>query len=365
MHKLKNSLFSFLEKVLPYTFYQYIRVQYARITTKDKSKLYQSAYFYKFRPFSKKKYCIIRYPIPNYGFFGAARQSIFAVEYAQSKGMQPLIDIEWIDDFTKGILGKENRWEFTFTQEKIQDILIENATILVSELCALDMFLEDTCLDINNNPTDTYIHVTDNNWRDYYRNVYKYAGKYWIFDNDFLFSMNEKITELFGGKQNVLGVSLRELFSEEYNSQIEEKGIKKVLEQHPLGPNVSEILDIVAQHMLKWNCEKIFVATMYEDSIRMFEDRFPGRVIYMDRIRVTCEEDMVRINSTKSGEERSGGVGLMYEVEKGYIQEIFLLSKCTYLIGARSGGTIAALVLNNGQYKDIKILEDKRNTNKY
>ena len=48
-----------------------------------------------------------------------------------------------------------------------------------------------------------------------------------------------------------------------------------------------------------------------------------------------------------------------------YTEEIIGLSKCDYLIAAKSSGSIAALAMNGGKYKDIYILPDKNNIERY
>lgn len=364
--KIKKKIFGLLERVLPYTLYMSIQILDYRITTKDKTKMYAGPYFYKWRPLAKKKYCIIRFQLPDHALFAAGRQYIYAAEYAKSKGMHPLLDIEWGIDFEKGILGKENAWESIFTQRKIQDVLKENATILVSAYAGRDMCLPETCFDINEVQTDDFIHATEEKWREYYMNLYKYVDKYWKFNENFLHKIDRKISEVLENGEKVLGVSLREEFSSEYYSLIEKEDVRTIFKRHPLGPDVSEVIEIVEGYLDKWNCEKIFLTTRYDSSIKMFESRFPGRIIYMKRKRYTniAEEATLVVNSKKSWEEPHCGINFSEE-SKDYAQEMLLLSKCTYLIGAKSGGTIAALMLNGGQYKDIKLLEDKRQIDRY
>ena len=369
--KIKKSIFNLLERCLPYTIYMAIRIWDYRITTKDKTKLFRGPYFYKWKPFSKKKYCIIRIQRPDHALFAAGRQYVYAAEYAKRKGMYPLLDIEWNDDFENGDLGKRNIWEYVFAQRRVQDILKEDATILVSKYGGGDMCLSETCFDINKNREDDYIHATEEKWRDYYTNIYKYVEKYWKFNKDFLFEADREFKEIFGNGENILGVSLRENFSREYFALIEKEDAKEMFRRHPLGPDVHEIIEIVEDYLTRWNCEKIFVATMFDSSIRMFEERFQGRILYAKRKRFTNLAEAAAITNLKKNwkDQPSGDAVKSHSEEmvecQQYAQEILLISKCAYFIGAKSGGTIAALMLNGGQYKDIKILEDKRQIARY
>ncbi|HBI63205.1 MAG TPA: hypothetical protein DDY31_18695 [Lachnospiraceae bacterium] len=57
--------------------------------------------------------------------------------------------------------------------------------------------------------------------------------------------------------------------------------------------------------------------------------------------------------------------GERQEIQRKYVEEVFCLSECDYFIGAKSSGTIAALSLNGGKYKDIYILPDKNKIARY
>ncbi len=367
MDQVKERLFKILEMLLPYTLYMYIRALYCRITTKDKTKLYCNAYFYKYRPFSRKKYYIIRFPQPAYALFAAGRGYIFAAEYAKSKGMIPLIDIEYEDDFEKGILGKKNLWDGFFCQKSIKDILKEDATILVSAFDRKNIFLEETCIDINNCSTDYNVHAVEKDWKGYYKKVNKYIQKYWKFREEFIDDSEQKWKRICGYEENVIGVSLREDFTSEFYSLLSDEA-KEVYKRHPQGPDMNEIIELVVEYLEKWTCRKIFLATVFKESVDIFEKRFPGQVVYLERIRDTIEEKVAKVNKTWK-EKASGKINKTYDqidkINYQYTQETVLLSKCTYLIGAKSGATIAALAMNGGRYKDIKILEDKRNITRY
>lgn len=369
--ELKEKLSALPEKILPYTFYRYIMILYRKMKFKDKEWSYEEEYILRWRPFSKKKYCIIRVEWPTHSIFTAAKRFIFAAEYARHNGMYPIMDLEWRTDFKKGFLNGENLWEDVFYQKKGRDILKEDATIFV---CGIDegvsLHLPETCVDINDDPTDCDIHATEINWRDYYKNVHKYVKKYWKFSRYIIQETNKKFKKLFNYERNVLGVSLRENFSGEFFALIKNLDQRKVYRNHPQVPDINEILDIVMDCLKQWNCDKIFVASIYSDSIKKFEERFPGRVIFCERERMSIAESIAQINARnkfvndsmgKDQELRNKTRRMCIE----YAQETILLSKCAYLIGVKSGQTLSALSLNGGCYKDIKVLEDKRHIERY
>lgn len=371
IEELKKKIVALLEKILPYTFYRYIMILYQKMKSKDKVWSYEKEYFLKWRPFSKKTYCIIRVECPIHSVFTAAKRYIFAAEYAKHNGMYPIMDLEWRTDFEKGLLDGENLWENVFYQKKSRDVLKENATIFV---CRIDeganWRLPETCVEINNDPMDGNIHATEENWRDYYSNIHKYVKKYWKFNQYIIHETNKKSMEIFKHKEKILGVSLRENFSGEFYALIKNLGQRKVYRNHPQVPDINEILDTVADCFKRWNCDKIFVASIYSDSIKKFEERFPGKVVYCERERMSIAESIEQINTRKKFVDDAMGEDqeLRDRSRRGeieYAQETILLSKCAYLIGVKSGQTLAALSLNGGRYKDIKVLEDKRHIYRY
>ena len=368
---LKKKIVALPEKILPYIFYRYIMILYRRMKYKDKKWSYEQEYFLKWHPFTKKKYCIIRVECPGHSIFTAAKRYIFAAEYARNKGMYPIMDLEWHTDFKTGILNGENLWESVFYQKKSRDVLKENATILV---CGINegasWYLPETCVDINNDPADCNIHVTEENWRDYYSNIHKYVKKYWKINKYIMHETNKKSMEIFKHKEKILGVSLRENFSGEFYALIKNLDQRKVYRNHPQVPDINEILDIVMNCLKRWNCDKIFVASIYSDSIKKFEERFPGKITYCERERMTVAESIAQINSRNKFVNNSMGEEQEFRSRTRrmgveYAQETILLSRCDYFIGVKSGQTLSALSLNGGHYKDIKVLEDKRHIERY
>ena len=373
INQLKQEILTLPEKILPFTWYRYIVFLCRKIKFIGKEWPYAEEYFLKWRPFSRKKYYIVRWEYQLSSHFSAARNFIAIAENAKYKGMQPLLVLQWSSDTKKRDLCLENEWETIFRQQRMQDVLNERATILVSRLYATaDTIMRTSKVgsDINGDPADYAIHATEINWKNYYKNVHKYVKRYWKFNHNILAEAHKTYTKLFQSEGNVLGVALRENFSEEYNALIKNRELKKVYKKHPLGPNVNEILSIVEECLEKWDCNKIFVASRFSDSIEKFEERYPGKVICCERERKRMQEAIEGVNSRQKFIEDSMGEDIEYKnyahrIAKEYAQETILLSKCSYLIGAKSGQTIAALSLNGGRYKDIKILEDKRHIKRY
>ncbi len=370
---LQQKVWGLVEKLLPYNAYRYLVFRWKKVKLCGKEYPYQEEFFAKYRPFSRKTYCVIRIDATAHALFTAAKRYIFAAEYARSKGMYPIMDLEFYSEFPKGVLKGDNLWEDVFYQKKNRDILNENATIIVTGIDeGAGWSSTMTCMDVNGNPSDPNIHVKEENWRSYYKNIYKYVRKNLKFNQLIINEVGLKYIELLQGGKSVLGIAMREMFSQEFFDQLCRFNARKALKWHPAGPNVAEILDIVAEYMEKWKCSKIFVGTIYSDTIERFEERFPGKILYLQRERVTMLDDINRINSRRHFYDRTQVNRLskadkekQHKYTKEYAQETLLLSKCDYFIGAVSAQSAMALSINGGRYKDIKVLEDRNHIERY
>lgn len=137
------------------------------------------------------------------------------------RNKDPLMILQYQSELKNRNLCGENIWEIVFRQKKIQDIKNRNAIILVSKVEPFgEMYLSRTCIDINNDLTDKYIHAKEENWRSYYKNAFKYAKKYWGFERHIIYESNKIFSDMFKNSGNILGVALRENFSNEYYKSI-------------------------------------------------------------------------------------------------------------------------------------------------
>lgn len=275
--ELANKAGALLESVLPYTFYRYLVFIWRKIKWCGEEWPYWEEFFLKYRPFSKKTYCIIRIEYPIHSLFTAAKRYIFAAEYVRSKGMYPIMDLEWDVGFKRGIL-KENIWEEVFYQKKSRDILNENATIIVCKVSeGAGWYSSMTCMDINGNLSDPNIHAKEEGWRNYYNNINKYIKKYMKFNQKLVREVEDSCTELFRDGEVVLGVAMRETFSREFYSQLNSSEARKLYAWHPCGPNVDEVMHLVEECMTKWNCNRIFWERYMQTPLSDFKNVFPVR----------------------------------------------------------------------------------------
>lgn len=355
-----------LKSVLPYDMFKRIEIIYKHLKFKDKKRRFILPYFYA-RQKDNCKYCVFRYPIPNYGILAIAKRYIFAYDWAVSKGYIPVVDVEFEYCFENYELGENNLWDECFEQPLSVKEVLEKRYVLIEQMGAESCYQEDTCRKINGNINDTSIHVIQDDWRDYYLKASRYIEKCWKLKPVFEREIDEWCHNSLGNSI-VLGVCLRENFSKDADKARTNETMIAVHKLHPSAPGIKEVIDIVDQYLEKWHCEKILLATMFEESVVSFKKHFGEKVVCVPRKRANFQDSMqseeIGLKSSKEWYDYTKE-NSVYIDAKSYVKEIVAISKCNYLIAAKSSGTAVALTLNGGKYNDIYILPDENHVERY
>lgn len=365
---IERRIDSFLKKCLPYEWYQVINIKYSHMANRDKELAYKLPYFHS-RKRSKEKYCIFRFAWIDYAHFSAANCYVFAYEWAVSKGYIPLVDLEHEYCFKTGQMGEENMWDLVFEQPISVREALKKEWVLVKGIERKDEWLSSTCMDINGEEDNHRIHIVKDNWREYYAKVNGYISKSWRFRQELLEDFEREYGALFQ-TGSVLGVALREAFSVDAEKLHESANAGRVYRKHPKTIGITDVIELIKEYVCKHHCSRIFVSTVYEESVNAFVEAFGEQVVYVKRERLTMEaiktpfwdmdveERYQYLKSTQTSEYVKG-----YTIP--YVYEVLGLSRCDYMIGAPAGGTIAALSLNGGRYKDVYILPDLNKSKAY
>ncbi len=360
-----KNILKVLEKIIPATTFDRILIERRRrLKVNNVTGYYPHAVFFS-KKRSKEKYCVVRYTAPTFAMFAAGVQYVFCYYKLLEKGYIPLIDIEYAYSYRMGRLGEHNMWDLCFKQTiPVAEASKKSYVLATGDL--LD-YSDDpkVCYEINRDDEDHYIHVQKENYKEYYANAKKYIGPIWQVKDELLVELDAEIGNKLKGKK-VLGVSLRECFTKDVKYETEED--KSVYGKHPLLPGVKETIEIVKRQLGEWECDFIFLATVYKESIELFKEEFGSKVICIERERMNIngakmasfsmsEEEIYRANQKKRD--------YFDKMTISYVKEVVMLSKCDYLMGGASSGMAAALVMNGGKYKDIHILEDERKIQRY
>lgn len=354
--------------ILPYDIEKKIEVFIYRYLLKKNNNLY--AYFIKKNNNSHNKYCIFRFCRPDLSLFSAACEYIFRAEFAKKKGFIPLIDIEFKDVFRRGELFEANMWDLVFSQyEETQDVIDGKNYVVVEMVGGILSVDELTCKKINKRADVHNIMIVENNWRDYYKKTNELANKYWRIKPEILQICDKFIQDNFADTDVVLGIMLREEFSSKVYDAVEGEN-KRILLEHPILPELDEIIEIIKKLMKKWKCNKLFISTMYKSSVELFAKEFDNSLYYVNRkFRLDAGEDKTRIDrnlTDKQQYEQYCKNKQMYDDEiKRYVCDTVILSKLNYFAVTHCRGSAAALTINGGNYVDVFFIENKRDSPLY
>lgn len=371
LSRIRAKINILLKKYLPDHIYQVVFVKYVHMINKDKENAYSLPYFHSKKK-SNERYCIFRFQRPNFALFAAANKYIFAYEWAVNNGYIPVVDMEYGYYFRNYLLGECNEWEDIFEQPlTVLEVLKKDWVLVKGEGLQHDACLAQTCMDINGIQDDNSIRIVRDNWREYYAKVNNYVSKCWRFKKELLDEFEKEYGEIFRSG-NILGVALRENFSVDVTGMLDNNHAVEVYSRHPKTIGVKDIISLVKEYDCIHEYSYIFVSTIYEESLKMFVEIFGDKVKWVKRNRMRLDSfkattRMWRMNEKEqsyylkflqSDEERK-------EIQTSYVKEILGLSHCNYLVAAPCSGSIAALSLNGGKYKDVYILPDLNESKLY
>ncbi len=366
---MKELIFKFLQLIVPPIVFDSCFINFERMRLGIKEK-YPSAYV---RPGKhlKMKYCVVRYVRPNVDITAAGLNYIFIYYALKKRGYIPVLDLELAYSYSQGRIGEENMWDICFDQAiQVKDIQKDFHVIISGEYFPIQ-YDKEICNDINGKIDDCFIHVRRENYKNYYATVNKYLKPVWKI-KEFIYKDLQREIGASLKNRKVLGVSLREAFSDEVPKGDVEI-VQSIYDNHPLLPTTYEVIEIIKNNLNDWSYDIIFLSTEFEESIDLFRKEFGNKVIFIRRKRKRYSDYQKIVSIFQFDDEsiyldhqqKKDTSDNYQEVTIPYIKEIVALSQCDYLIGGSSGGTAAALSLNGGVYEDIYILEDKRNISRY
>lgn len=364
-----NKLFLIISQILSFSNSKRIELLlYAKVLNREKYKHSYMIGNYKGNP----KYCIFRYTLPDINLLSSGIGYISNYHFCKQKGVIPLMDLEYEQVFKNNELGKYNMWDLVFEQPVSVKNAVKSDRVYVDEFYGNKTYSLMVNRKINGSGKlfDRRIYTRAENWKNYYENLNKYIKECWKINKrtedwcEKYWSNNFKETDI------ILGIMLREDFSEEFNRKYKEAD-KALYAKHPLNPNVSEIIGIAKNKIEEWNCNTVFLSTMYYESIEIFTREFGDRihVVPRDRRPYDISKDKRRRTAEMTVEENfelfEKNMDYFRQETMAYAYEMIILSRCHYCILPVCSGAAAVLAMNGGQFKEIEILENNRSAKGY
>lgn len=370
----RNKIYKAVRRIMPYRIYHRLYVNFfPLIFDADKrNSSHDYPYFIAKKKGVKERYCIFRYSIPTYGILAAGVQYLFASSWAEKKGMIPLLDFELGYDFEVYQLGVNNLWDAFFKQPVTVKEVQEKDWVLVHSIHSRGLHFHPFDLKINHKWDDYTLHMEVRNWREYYKKVQPFVNRVWCFRDHILQNFNEACKASIDDGKNVLGVLLREELSVEADQYMTSKKAQKVYEKHPKTIGILQTIEIIRKYMEEWKCDKLFVATQFQDSLDILQSVFGEKVIFIERnrryLKQLSHENSVWDQSNKEFWEYYSKEEVRkreYEKAETYLCEIYILSKCQCFLASKCSGSTVALAMNGGDYQNFECLPDTNHNKRY
>lgn len=359
-------------KVLPVSWIDYAQgKRYIQLATKGKRQISKEAYYVNNKDGKPVTYILFRVSIGN-GLFANALRMLFYFDWAMKNGLTPLVVIGHKEKLEVGEYWDDNEWEYCFEQSDIRDVL-EKENVIV---CNIDggESRRQFCKYINNNFYDINIHAVQEYYREYYEKIANASTDMWNFNKDAKNVILRATNFVEKEDGRVLGVALREEFSLSDEEMSESQ--KAIYGRHPKALSLEDTLQLIYKYMEMWECEYVFISTMFQESMDYFIDKLQEKVIFTNRKRKSFAEyvennkkiceDIVNNSSNNLGKLSDDYWKNQHrQNELDYLEEVSALSTCDYCMGVKSSGLIAALAMNGGRYKDVYIFEDCNKVQRY
>lgn len=148
----------------------------------------------------------------------------------------------------------------------------------------------------------------------------------------------QKIEEVFPKDERILGVCVRAM---SYGSS--------AVKNHPIQPAMEQLIELIEQKMEEWELGYCFVTCESQLVIDELKEKFGDKLIFLPRLRYTYKptsEDNVLYED-----------GQKYKTNLDYLTEMYMLSKCTSIIGGMNSGMRAAIIWNADCYEHMYIFD--------
>lgn len=321
-------------------------------------------YWLAWRPFCKEKYIIFRMHT-GFGLGYLIPLMIESFEWANEMGFIPVMywaDPNSLSDICN-IDTSTNLWNDFFEQNT--NIIFETKVTIIGGMYS--GYTSDTVKKrVYLKQYDRgYLECEDPDWRMIFKNYNKYYNKWFVLKRDFIDEIEFEWKNIHKAGEQVLGIMLREEFSID-RSKLPPNA---ALQQHPWVSDINEVIEDVKEFMILTHCNKVFVASMFEDSIEAFQQVFGiENVIYTKRKRKRFNEyeaDYLK-NASRLAEfdKNFGEIKKVFPYDKlshySYMKEIYFCAKCESFTGHMCSGTRTALIVNGGKYKNYKMLPNHK-----
>lgn len=261
---------------------------------------------------------------PPYGGFAAQYDAVLGyLNRAYKKGYTPIIDFREVSLWKSEEQEISNFWEYYFKQPtdiSLEEVYRSQNVIFHSQLST--------------------IYTRKNKKNICMR--HRMSQKVWFNDATQCY-IDAKIKEL--------GIDFTEqMIGAYYRGTDYKKNGSYVPAGHAIVPDIEQFCDILEQDCRRWNCRNVFFMTEEKEALDFFVTRFPNAK-YVKKQRISNYKPGIMVAlMTIDGTTR-------FENNLLYLTDLYILSKCHYVVGTWNGGIRTALNWNNNEYLDTHIID--------
>lgn len=279
----------------------------------------------------------IRY-VSSCGFFALWRFTLASLDFSDEMGFTPVIDWEGQQLYSEDgpVNGTMNPYEYYFEQPA--SVSVESA-----KKSRHVVFSENSRHKTRNHICPDY-DLYDDEYR--LKRLAELQRKYIRINEATRIKLERDVNSL-GIQGTVIGVHVRGS-----DFALETKG-------HPKRSNVGEYIHAVIQYIKEYGAKYVFLATDDIHILEAFREKFRHRLVYFNDVERSS--DYVGVHFMKDNRENHHYL-LGYEV----LRDVYVLSRCDYLIAGSSNVSLAARVFaeaDGRHYKKIKFIYHGLSTN--
>lgn len=125
--------------------------------------------------------------------------------------------------------------------------------------------------------------------------------------------------------------------------------------RHPVQPAVDEVIRLCRKWLKNYGYDKIYLATEDEKIYQKFESAFPGQILtnkrsYYDGVmKENGFADITQVHFDRENDDFLKGLE--------YLSSLYILSKCSVIVGGDCGASQMATFLSNGKYERMHIFD--------
>lgn len=292
-----------------------------------------------------KIFFVIRKEAKAMGLLSCYLTALGKLEEIKEKRYIPIMDMQTcyyplIHD-TPEEKGEKNAWEYyfkSFSEYSINDIS-QSRNIIVS-----DKFTGESAMCFFDNT-----HITS----ELIQKWIPYDQKYFVLQDDLKKRFDQTYNNLIKGKR-VIGIIIREGYI--VLSHDKKEILNVDISNHPCQPEFEKMCEILKEKLREWKCDYIYISAEITFTIDYFKKVFGEKIIYTNRDRKIV--DNLSVDTIQDAAKKYNVSHSRVEINIDYLEEVYLLSRCTSLLAGKCSASVVAALWNRMKYENLEIIQN-------